>query len=52
MEQRLTAIEDRLKILKPDPSKLKEYKILESIYEQYKAAEAMLNAPGPEDKNE
>ena len=52
MEQRLSAIEDRLKILKPDPDKLKEYKILESIYEQYKAAEAMLNAPGPEDKNE
>ena len=50
MEQRLTAIEDRLKILKPDPDKLKEFKILESIYEQYKAAEAMLNAPGPEDK--
>ena len=50
MEQRLSAIEDRLKILKPDPDKLKEFKILESIYEQYKAAEAMLNAPGPEDK--
>tara|TARA_B100001113_G_C21019975_1_gene583095 strand:- start:50 stop:595 length:546 start_codon:yes stop_codon:yes gene_type:complete len=52
MEKRLTAIEDRLKILKPDPNKLKEYKILEGLYEQYKAAEALLNAPGPGDKNE
>lgn len=52
VEDRLDAIEKRLSILKPDPDKQEKYKVLQSLYEQYKAAEALLDAPGPEDKNE
>lgn len=36
------AIEKRLGILKPDPKLLDKYELLQSLYEQYKAAEAML----------
>lgn len=36
------AIEKRLGILRPDPNLLDKYELLQSLYEQYKAAEAML----------
>jgi len=36
------AIEKRLGILHPDPKLLEKYEILQGLYEQYKAAEAML----------
>jgi hypothetical protein len=36
------AIEKRLGILHPDPKLLDKYELLQSLYEQYKAAEAML----------
>lgn len=44
----IDAIEKRLGILKPDPKLLDKYELLQSLYEQYKAAEAMLY----EDDNE
>ena len=36
VKDRLDAIEERLKILVPDPKLLEKYKVLESLYEQYK----------------
>jgi len=36
------AIEKRLSILHPDPKLLEKYEVLQGLYEQYKAAEAML----------
>jgi hypothetical protein len=36
------AIEKRLGILQPDPKLLKQYEVLQGLYDQYKAAEAML----------
>lgn len=35
-------VEDRLLVLRPDPEMLEKYELLQSIYEQYKAAEALL----------
>ena len=45
---RLTTIEKRLSILVPDKKMLKKYEILQDIYNQYKAAEALLSGPEPE----
>ena len=39
------AIEKRLAILRPDPELLEKYEVLQSMYEQYKAAEALLCDP-------
>lgn len=36
------AIEKRLGVLRPDPKLLEKYEVLQGLYEQYKAAEAML----------
>ena len=36
------AIEKRLGVLQPDPKLLEKYEVLQGLYEQYKAAEAML----------
>lgn len=44
------AIKDRLAILEPKQELLDKYELLQSLYEQYKAAEAMLMGPGPEDE--
>jgi len=41
-EKRLRAIEKRLAILEPRKDLLDKYEVLQSLYEQYKAAEAML----------
>ena len=41
-EKRLSAIEKRLAILEPKKHLLDKYEVLQSLYEQYKAAEAML----------
>lgn len=41
-EKRLRAIEKRLAILEPKKHLLDKYEVLQSLYEQYKAAEAML----------
>ena len=38
----MDTIEKRLGILRPDPKLLDKYELLQSLYEQYKAAEAML----------
>ena len=38
----IDAIEKRLGILKPDPKLLDKYELLQSLYEQYKAAEGLL----------
>jgi hypothetical protein len=42
MYKSLEAIEKRLAILKPDDKLLEKYQILHDLYEQYKAAEALL----------
>lgn len=52
VKDRLDAIEERLKILVPDPKLLEKYKVLESLYEQYKTAEAFFKSPGPEDEDD
>jgi len=44
------AIKDRLAILEPKQELLDKYELLQSLYEQYKAAEAMLMGPDPEDE--
>ena len=41
-EKRLSAIEKRLSILEPRKDLLDKYEVLQGLYEQYKAAEAML----------
>lgn len=38
-------IEKRLAILRPDPELLEKYEMLQSMYDQYKAAEALLCDP-------
>ena len=48
IKNRLSAIENRLSILVPDKKMLKKYEILQDIYNQYKAAEALLSGPEPE----
>ena len=48
VKNRLTTIEKRLSILVPDKKLLKKYEILQDIYNQYKAAEALLSGPEPE----
>jgi len=48
INNRLTTIEKRLSILVPDKKMLKKYEILQDIYNQYKAAEALLSGPEPE----
>jgi len=48
MNDRLSAIENRLSILVPDKDMLKKYKVLQDIYNQYKAAEALLSGPESE----
>ena len=47
----LDAIEKRLGILKPDPKLLDKYELLQSLYEQYKAAEAMLYGDDNEEED-
>ena len=48
VKNRLATIEKRLSILVPDKKMLKKYEILQDIYNQYKAAEALLSGPEPE----
>jgi hypothetical protein len=48
MNDRLSKIENRLSILVPDKDMLKKYKVLQDIYNQYKAAEALLSGPESE----
>ena len=50
IERRLSAIEKRLQILEPRHELLDKYEVLQSLYEQYKAAEAMLYEPDAEDE--
>lgn len=50
VEDRLGKIEKRLAILEPKQELLDKYELLQSLYEQYKAAEAMLMGPDPEDE--
>lgn len=42
IDERLSEIEKRLTILKPNDKLKDKYKVLQDLYEQYKAAEAML----------
>lgn len=42
IDERLSEIEKRLTILKPNDKLKDRYKVLQDLYEQYKAAEAML----------
>lgn len=44
------AIKERLAILEPKQELLDKYELLQSLYEQYKAAEAMLSGPDIEDE--
>lgn len=46
----LTAIENRLAILVPDPKKLEHFEALKKAYENYKTLEALCQLPS--DKNE
>ena len=48
MSSRLEAIENRLSILVPDKEMLEKYEVLQDIYKQYKAAEALLSGPDME----
>lgn len=50
MYKSLEAIEKRLTILKPDDKLLEKYQILQDLYEQYKAAEALLYDNDNEDE--
>jgi hypothetical protein len=50
MFDRLDTIEKRLTILRPDDKMLEKYELLQSLYDQYKAAEALLY--GEEDDSE
>lgn len=45
---RLATIEKRLGILVPDSKLLEKYEVLQGLYSQYKAAEALLDGPDPE----
>ena len=45
MNDRLSAIENRLSILVPDEKMLEKYEVLQDIYNQYKVAEALLSGP-------
>jgi len=45
---RLATIEKRLSILVPDSKLLEKYEVLQDIYKQYKAAEALLSGPDAE----
>ena len=48
INDRLSTIESRLSILKPDTEMLAKYEVLQDMYKQYKAAEALLSGPEPE----
>jgi len=48
INDRLSTIENRLSILVPDKEMLDKYKVLQDMYNQYKAAEALLSGPEPE----
>ena len=50
--ERLDKIEKYLGILRPDPEKIEQYDLLKSLYEQYKAAEALLFGEQPLDEEE
>lgn len=50
-EKRLDAIEKRLSILEPKKELLEKYEVLQGLYEQYKAAEALLHGEDA-DENE
>ena len=43
VDQRLDTIERRLSILEPKKELLDKYEVLQGLYEQYKAAEALLH---------
>jgi len=47
IKNRLSAIEKRLAIVVPDRKLLKKYTVLQDLYNQYKAAEALLDGPDP-----
>ena len=48
INDRLSTIENRLSILVPDKEMLDKYKVLQDMYNQYTAAEALLSGPEPE----
>jgi hypothetical protein len=48
INDRLSTIENRLSILVPDTNLLEKYEVLQGLYSQYKAAEALLDGPDPE----
>jgi hypothetical protein len=48
IKNRLATIEKRLAIVVPDKKLLKKYTVLQDLYNQYKAAEALLDGPDPE----
>ena len=47
IKNRLATIEKRLAIVVPDRKLLKKYTVLQDLYNQYKAAEALLDGPDP-----
>ena len=48
INDRLATIEKRLAIVVPNKKLLKKYTVLQDLYSQYKAAEALLDGPDPE----
>lgn len=50
VEERLSTIEDRLAILRPDPEKLEKWEALREAYEHYKSLEALIGNTEPEDE--
>jgi hypothetical protein len=48
INNRLATIEKRLAIVVPNKKLLKKYELLQDLYNQYKAAEALLDGPDSE----
>ena len=52
MFKTVDVIKKRMAILEPKKEMLEKYKVLQDLYDQYKAAEALLDGPDVEDNDE
>lgn len=52
INQRLSAIEERLLILQPDPEKLEKWESLKEAYDHYKSLEGLIGNPKEEDEDD
>jgi hypothetical protein len=51
-ERRIESIEKRLCILEPKPEMIQQYEVLKDLYNQYRAAEALLYGNDPDEDEE